>query len=60
MQKPLIPAGEGAVRELEKESIASQRAPNIRRGASAPPAISLGKDTGGAPEDAVRERSEKG
>lgn len=61
-KEPEIPAGDGAVRELEKEAVAAQRAPNLRPRDPAqeePTVISLGKDPGGAPEDAVKEHNEQ-
>ena len=51
--------GDGAVRELEKEALAAQRPRKLRPDSEAESGvISLGKDSGGAPEDAVHDSKE--
>ena len=57
--EPIITA-DGSVRELEKAAIAAQEHPHpIRNTLKDDPIISLGKDPGGAPEDAVRDPTEQ-
>lgn len=59
-----IPAVDGAVRQLEKAALAADKravpAPGHDQGAEREGAevVSLGKDSGGAPEDAVADAAE--